>query len=174
MVYHMIYTTLFLLFPGQCLNFLIVIVWIFTSSLIKFSLACGLDVQSLTYTLLPLFRPTHWVGFIQRLELLGANSSALRNSKLLTAKDLLQLITDSGGSIVRESETSSLRKFHSVMDSGSLVSSSGSCQGASCSALWLPLDLALEDAMDGYQVNATSAIEIITGRARVEIFLKPM
>ncbi|KAG5236083.1 hypothetical protein OIU76_010903 [Salix suchowensis] len=107
--------------------------------------------------------PTHWVGFIQRLELLGANSSALRNSKLLTAKDLLQLITDSGGSIVRESETSSLRKFHSVMDSGSLVSSSGSCQGASCSALWLPLDLALEDAMDGYQVNATSAIEIITG-----------
>ncbi|CAI9778891.1 unnamed protein product [Fraxinus pennsylvanica] len=31
------------------------------------------------------------------------------------------------------------------------------------SALWLPLDLLLEDAMDGYQVNATSAIEIVAG-----------
>ncbi|XP_011010288.1 PREDICTED: mediator of RNA polymerase II transcription subunit 33A [Populus euphratica] len=109
--------------------------------------------------------PTHWIRFIQRLQLLGTNSSALRNSKILTAEDLLQLTTDSGSSIVssRESKTSSLQKFHSVMAFGSLVSSSGLCQGASHSALWLPLDLALEDAMDGYQVNATSAIEIITG-----------
>ncbi|CAK7332989.1 unnamed protein product [Dovyalis caffra] len=98
-------------------------------------LACGLDVQSLTYIRLPLFRPTHW------------------------------LTADSGSSILLngESKTSSLQKFHSVMAFGSLVSSSGLCQGASRSALWLPLDLALEDAMDGYQVNATSAIEIITG-----------
>ncbi|KAG6764833.1 hypothetical protein POTOM_032321 [Populus tomentosa] len=109
--------------------------------------------------------PTHWIRFIQRLQLLGTNSSALRNSKILTAEDLLQLTTDSGSNIVliRESKTRSLQKFHSVMASGSLVSSSGLYQGASQSALWLPLDLALEDAMDGYQVNATSAIEIITG-----------
>lgn len=109
--------------------------------------------------------PTHWISFIQRLQLLGTNSSALRNSKILTAEDLLQLTTDSGGNMVlsRESKTRSLQKFHSVMASGSLVSSSGLYQGASQSALWLPLDLALEDAMDGYQVNATSAIEIITG-----------
>ncbi|CDY18115.1 BnaA01g23760D [Brassica napus] len=31
---------------------------------------------------------------------------------------------------------------------------------------WLPLDLVFEDAMDGYQVNPTSAIEIITGLAK--------
>lgn len=112
--------------------------------------------------------PTHWIRFIQRLQLLGTNSSALRNSKILTAEDLLQLTTGSGSNIVlsRESKTSSLQKFHSVMAFGSLVSSSGLCQGASHSALWLPLDLALEDAMDGYQVNATSAIEIITGSVK--------
>lgn len=50
---------------------------------------------------------------------------------------------------------------------GSLSSSAGLCQGASRSALWLPLDLLLEDAMDGYQVNATCGIEIITGKFRV-------
>eukprot|EP00258_Populus_trichocarpa_P046287 XP_024462306.1 mediator of RNA polymerase II transcription subunit 33A isoform X1 [Populus trichocarpa] len=112
--------------------------------------------------------PTHWIRFFQRLQLLGTNSSALRNSKILTAEDLLQLTTGSGSNIVlsRESKTSSLQKFHSVMAFGSLVSSSGLCQGASHSALWLPLDLALEDAMDGYQVNATSAIEIITGSVK--------
>ncbi|KAJ6764152.1 hypothetical protein OIU74_023097 [Salix koriyanagi] len=109
--------------------------------------------------------PTHWIRIIQRLQLLGTHSSALRNSKILTAEDLLQLTTDSGSNIVysRESKTSSLQKLHSVMAFGSLLSSSGLCQGASRSALWLPLDLALEDVMDGYQVNATSAIEIITG-----------
>ena len=74
----------------------------------------------------------------------------------------------------RESKTSSLQNLHSVMAFGSLVSSHGLCQGASRSALWLPLDLALEDVMDGYQVNATSAIEIITGRARVEISFQPV
>ncbi|KAJ6725392.1 MEDIATOR OF RNA polymerase II TRANSCRIPTION SUBUNIT 33A [Salix purpurea] len=109
--------------------------------------------------------PTHWIRIIQRLQLLGTHSSALRNSKILTAEDLLQLTTDSGSNIVysRESKTSSMQKLHSVMAFGSLLSSSGLCQGASRSALWLPLDLALEDVMDGYQVNATSAIEIITG-----------
>ncbi|KAF2287842.1 hypothetical protein GH714_002935 [Hevea brasiliensis] len=107
--------------------------------------------------------PTHWVRFIQRLRLLGANSSALRNSKTLTSEDLLQLTSENHLVLTQESKTSSLQKFHAVMGLGSLVSSAGLCHGASRSAFWLPLDLALEDAMDGYQVNATSAIEIITG-----------
>lgn len=51
---------------------------------------------------------------------------------------------------------------------GSLASSAGLCHGASRSALWLPLDLVLEDAMDGYQVEATSAIERISGK---ELFI---
>ncbi|GMY27543.1 mediator of RNA polymerase II transcription subunit 33A [Fagus crenata] len=107
--------------------------------------------------------PTHWLDFIQRLRLLQANSSALRSSKTLTPEALLQLTSDARIVLSRECKTSSLQKFHAVMAFGSLSSSAGLCQGASRTALWLPLDLLLEDAMDGYQVNATSAIEIITG-----------
>lgn len=111
-------------------------------------------------------RPTHWVDFIQRLQLLEANSSALSNSKTLTPGSLQRLTSDNRRVLSRECKTSSLQKFHAVMTFGSLSSSAGLCQGASRSALWLPLDLLLEDAMDGYLVNATSAIEIITGKAR--------
>ncbi|KAB1214266.1 Mediator of RNA polymerase II transcription subunit 33A [Morella rubra] len=107
--------------------------------------------------------PTHWVDFIQRLRLLEANSSALSNSKTLTPGALQRLTSDNRRVLSRECKTSSLQKFHAVMTFGSLSSSAGLCQGASRSALWLPLDLLLEDAMDGYLVNATSAIEIITG-----------
>lgn len=49
---------------------------------------------------------------------------------------------------------------------GSLASSAGLCQGASHSALWLPLDFVLEDVMDGYQVDSTSAVERISGKGR--------
>ncbi|XP_038723741.1 mediator of RNA polymerase II transcription subunit 33A isoform X2 [Tripterygium wilfordii] len=107
--------------------------------------------------------PTHWAGFAQRLHLLGSKSSALRNSKILTPEDFLRLTLDTGVILPRECKTTSLEKFHAVMAFGSVASSAGLCHGASRSDLWLPLDLALEDAMDGYQVNATSAIEIITG-----------
>ncbi|KAK4855558.1 hypothetical protein QYF36_008483 [Acer negundo] len=107
--------------------------------------------------------PTHWLGFIQRIQLLGANSSALKNSKNLTPEDLMQLTSDARNVLSREHKTSSQQKFHAVIAFGSLASFAGLCHGASPSALWLPLDLLLEDAMDGYQVNATSAIEIITG-----------
>ncbi|OMO55076.1 hypothetical protein CCACVL1_27407 [Corchorus capsularis] len=107
--------------------------------------------------------PTHWVGFVESLRLLGANSAALKNSKILTSEALLELTSDSRIVLSRECKTSSLQKFHAVMAFGSLASSAGLCHGASRSDLWLPLDLALEDAMDGYLVNTTSAIEIITG-----------
>uniref|UniRef100_A0A2P2KKY6 Uncharacterized protein n=1 Tax=Rhizophora mucronata TaxID=61149 RepID=A0A2P2KKY6_RHIMU len=106
---------------------------------------------------------TDWEGFIERLRLLAANSSALKNSKILTAEDLLQLTLDSWIVLPRETKTSSLQKFHAIMAFRSLISSARQCYGVSGSALWLPLDLALEDAMDGYQVSATSAVEIITG-----------
>ncbi|GLT81473.1 hypothetical protein SLA2020_528570 [Shorea laevis] len=102
--------------------------------------------------------PTHWLVFIQRLQLLGPNSSTLKNSKTLTPEALLQLTSDTHIVLSQECKTSSFQKFHAVM-----ASSAGLCHGASRSALWLPLDLALEDAMDGYQVNTISAIEIISG-----------
>ncbi|GLU08810.1 hypothetical protein SLE2022_256980 [Rubroshorea leprosula] len=107
--------------------------------------------------------PTHWLVFIQRLQLLGPNSSTLKNSQTLTPEALLQLTSDTRIVLSQECKTSSFQKFHAVMAFGSLASSAGLCHGASRSALWLPLDLALEDAMDGYQVNTISAIEIISG-----------
>lgn len=109
-------------------------------------------------------RPAHWTSFIQQLQFLGSNSLALRNSNMLTPEALMQLASNRYFVLSREYKTSSLKKFHAVMASGSLVSSAGLCNGASCSALWLPLDLVLEDAMDGYQVDATSAVENITGK----------
>ncbi|KAJ0035432.1 hypothetical protein Pint_24923 [Pistacia integerrima] len=107
--------------------------------------------------------PTHWVGFTQRIQLLGANSSALRNSKILTSEALLQLVSDTRIVLSQECKTSSPKNFHAVITFGSLACSAGLCHGASRSALWLPLDLFLENVMDGYQVNPTSAIEVITG-----------
>ncbi|KAA8527547.1 hypothetical protein F0562_034738 [Nyssa sinensis] len=107
--------------------------------------------------------PTHWGSFVHRIQLLVANSSALRNSEVTTPEVLLQLISDTRKVLSGECITSSLQEFHAVIASGSLASSARLCRGASHSAFWLPLDLVLEDAMDGSQVNATSAIEIITG-----------
>ncbi|KAG5251978.1 mediator of RNA polymerase II transcription [Salix suchowensis] len=59
----------------------------------------------------------------------------------------------------RECKTISQHEFHAVMFSGSLKSSVGQCHGASQSAIWLPIDLFLEDTMDGSQVTSTSAVE---------------
>ncbi|KAL6971432.1 hypothetical protein U1Q18_031108 [Sarracenia purpurea var. burkii] len=107
--------------------------------------------------------PLHWGDFVRRIQLLVANSSAVRNSEITTAEALLQLASDTHKILSWECKTISCQDLREVMASGSLASSAGLCHGASRSALWLPLDLVLEDAMDGYQVNATSAVEIITG-----------
>ncbi|XAR57183.1 hypothetical protein NMG60_11025236 [Bertholletia excelsa] len=107
--------------------------------------------------------PTHWAHFVQRIELLVANSSALRNSKFITEEAFLELISDSCKLLSWQCKASSWQEFHEVMACGSLPSSAGLCHGASRSAIWLPLDLVLEDAMDGSQVNTASAVEIITG-----------
>ena len=47
--------------------------------------------------------------------------------------------------------------------SGSIISSSVQCHGATHSALWLSIDIFLEDTMDGSQVVATSATETVIG-----------
>lgn len=97
------------------------------------------------------------------MQLLGENSSALKNSKVLNSGDLLQLISNRRFGYSYDSKVTSSRKSNAVVDFGCLSSFAGLCHGASLSSLWLPLDLVFEDAMDGYQVNPTSAIEIITG-----------
>ncbi|KAF3457211.1 hypothetical protein FNV43_RR01868 [Rhamnella rubrinervis] len=108
--------------------------------------------------------PTHWASFIAQLRLLGENSSALRHSETLTPEALMQLTSHTHIVLPQcRTRTSSLPKFHAIMAFGSLASSASLCQGPDRSALWLPLDLLLEDAMDGYQVDAGSEIERITG-----------
>ncbi|RYR31055.1 hypothetical protein Ahy_B01g055835 isoform B [Arachis hypogaea] len=111
-------------------------------------------------------KPAHWFSFVQRLQLLAANSSALRNSGTLSPEAFLQLTSDKYMVLTRECKTSSQQKFHAVMGFEYLSSSASLCHGASHSAIWIPLDLVLEDAMDGYQVSTTSGIEIISGLVR--------
>ncbi|KAI9181059.1 hypothetical protein LWI28_010964 [Acer negundo] len=107
--------------------------------------------------------PLHWGAFIQRLRLLVVKSTALKNSKNITPEVLLQLTSDTRKLLNRKSKTVSQVEFHAVMASGSLISSADQCNGTSRSALWLPIDLFLEDAMDGTQVGANSAFETLTG-----------
>ncbi|CAL0301193.1 unnamed protein product [Lupinus luteus] len=108
--------------------------------------------------------PAHWLCFVQRLQLLGTNSLTLKKSRDLSPEALLQLTSDTSVVLSRECKTRSQQKFHTVMDFEYLSSSASLCHGATHSALWIPLDLVLEDAMDGYEASATSAIEIISGK----------
>lgn len=107
--------------------------------------------------------PAHWLSFVQRLQLLGTNSLALRKSKILSPETLLHLTSDACMVLSKECKTHSQQKFRKVMAFEYLSSSASLCHGASHSALWIPLDLVLEDTMDGYQVSATSAVEEISG-----------
>jgi hypothetical protein len=50
-----------------------------------------------------------------------------------------------------------------VIPASSHISYAGQSYESSWSSLWLPIDLILEDALDGGHVAAFSAIEIITG-----------
>ncbi|KAL3812720.1 hypothetical protein ACJIZ3_013988 [Penstemon smallii] len=103
----------------------------------------------------------HWEHFSDGTRLLVENSSALRNSKSITPEVLLQLVSDTHKITSQHFQANSLQELH--IKSRPLINSAGVCLGVSRSALWLPLDMMLEDAMDGSQVNATSAIEVITG-----------
>lgn len=116
-------------------------------------------------TIISFLRPTHWGGFLQRLRILAGNSAALRNVQNLSPDAFLQLTSDKRNVLTREGKTVSQKQFHAVLASGSLISSAGQSHGAGQSALWLPIDLFLEDAMDGSQVAAISAVETLTGRS---------
>ena len=91
------------------------------------------------------------------------NSLALRNSKNITADALLKLTSDANSVFSGESNRRPHQQFHAVKTSGSLISSSAQSHGARHSALWLPIDIFLEDTMDGSQVVATSATETLIG-----------
>ncbi|KAI3526782.1 hypothetical protein L1887_06045 [Cichorium endivia] len=107
--------------------------------------------------------PVHWGSFVYNLRLLAANSVSFRNSKDITPEALLQLTSNSHVLLSPQCKTISLQQFHAAMASGSLVSSIGPSHGASRSAIWLPIDLFLEDTMEGFVVATTSAAETLSG-----------
>ncbi|KAL8530710.1 hypothetical protein ACS0TY_007664 [Phlomoides rotata] len=106
--------------------------------------------------------PVHWECFIHHLRLLAAKSASLRNSKNISPEALLQLASATHQVLFRERKTKSQKQFHAIA-ARSPISSSGQSHATVHSALWLPIDLYLEDIMDGSQVNATSAVETLTG-----------
>ncbi|KAL7151345.1 hypothetical protein ABFS83_04G024700 [Erythranthe nasuta] len=106
--------------------------------------------------------PLQWECFIHHMRLLAENSASLRNSKNISPEALLQLTSDTRQVLSREGKTNSLQHFHAVT-ARSPISSAGQSHGSVCSALWLPIDLYLEDIMDGSQVRATSAAETLAG-----------
>lgn len=97
-----------------------------------------------------------------------SNSSTFRNLGNNIAETLLSLTQNIQAVVSHEFKTKSKVRAKEVISSGSLMSFAAQSYGDSWSALWLPIDLILEDALDGGQVAAFSAIEIITGI----IFLK--
>lgn len=113
-------------------------------------------------------RSTHWEDFTQCLQLLAANSSALRDTKVITPEELLQL-TSYTHMVSRECKLKSMKKFHDSVAIGPLASSAVLCSGASHSSLWLPLDLVFEDAVDSTEINGRSAIETITSKEYITL-----
>ncbi|XP_010921944.1 mediator of RNA polymerase II transcription subunit 33A isoform X1 [Elaeis guineensis] len=117
-----------------------------TSSLL--SLACG-------------NMPSHWGVFTQSLSLLATNSSALWNSTI-TVEAVQRLVLDNCNKFGRQCKLSRHQEFCTLISSGSLKYPGGYCHGFSHSALWIPIDLYLEDCID-LSVAATNAIEILSG-----------
>ncbi|KAH6818865.1 REF4-related 1 [Perilla frutescens var. frutescens] len=106
--------------------------------------------------------PVHWGCFIDNLRLLAAKSASLRNSKNISPEALLQLTAATRQVLSRECKTNSQKQLHAVT-TRSPMSSAGQCHVTVRSALWLPIDLYLEDSMDGLHVTATSSVETLAG-----------
>ncbi|KAF5452447.1 hypothetical protein F2P56_027443 [Juglans regia] len=112
------------------------------------------------------YMSAHWEGFTQRLLLLGANSSALRNTKVITPEELLKLTSNIQMASL-DCKLKSRRKFHDTLTMGPLASSASLCNEACRSALWLPLDFFLEDAVETTDLITRSTIESITVLVKV-------
>lgn len=80
----------------------------------------------------------------------------------MSPEKFLQLSLHSHWELGRASEPSQYQEFCSII-SGPHSSLGGLRHGASHSSLWIPLDIYLEDCVDG-SVAATNAIEIISGK----------
>ncbi|KAL3647904.1 hypothetical protein CASFOL_008872 [Castilleja foliolosa] len=97
----------------------------------------------------------HWNCLNQHLRLLTTKSASLRNSKNISPEVLLQLTSDTRKVLSRPCKMRIIGTTH--------IPSAGICNGTFRSALWLPIDLYLEDTVDASQVKSTSAVETLTG-----------
>ncbi|KAL1356344.1 hypothetical protein HN51_008348 [Arachis hypogaea] len=107
--------------------------------------------------------PNHWVAFVQQLQRLAANSLVLRNMKHVTPDSLLpfDLKSNKGFKLLSpECKTTRKLELNAVM-----AAAAGSVQSCNdtWSLLWLPIDLVLEDAMDGDNVAETSVVQVLSG-----------
>ncbi|MED6130486.1 hypothetical protein PIB30_000986, partial [Stylosanthes scabra] len=101
----------------------------------------------------------------QQNRMLVSNSSVLRSSAHITPEALSLLMENIHEGISHETKTTS--KANIFMASGSQICFSGQYFGDSCSLQWLPIDLILEDALDGANISAFSAVRIVTGLVKV-------
>ncbi|XP_039793952.1 mediator of RNA polymerase II transcription subunit 33A-like [Panicum virgatum] len=103
---------------------------------------------------------SHWGAFTNRLHLLATNSSTLQNSAI-SLEPFQQLILGDSN-VYGEAKHNMHKRFHPIVASNPLSSPYGRCLGASYSALWIPIDMYLEDCLDG-SIAATNSIEILSG-----------
>ncbi|KAF0933181.1 hypothetical protein E2562_016130 [Oryza meyeriana var. granulata] len=105
-------------------------------------------------------KQTQWAAFTNRLQLLITKSSTLQTSTI--ALEAFQQLNLDVCNIFREHKHWLRRKFHPIVASNPLSSPNGRCLGASYSALWIPIDMYLEDCLDA-SIAATNSIEILSG-----------
>ncbi|MED6164133.1 hypothetical protein PIB30_086775, partial [Stylosanthes scabra] len=110
--------------------------------------------------------PNHWAAFVQQLQRLAANSLVLRNMKHVTPESLLpsDLKSNKGFKLLSpEWKTTCKLELNAVM-----AAAGGSVQSCNdtWSLLWLPIDLILEDAMDGDNVAETSFVLVLSGMVK--------
>ncbi|XP_040381743.1 mediator of RNA polymerase II transcription subunit 33A isoform X2 [Oryza brachyantha] len=105
-------------------------------------------------------KQSQWSAFANRLQLIITKSSTLRTSTI-ALKSFQQLHLDVYN-IFRGNKHWLHRKLHPIVASNPLSSPNGRCLGASYSALWIPIDMYLEDCLDG-SIAATNSIEILSG-----------
>jgi hypothetical protein len=116
------------------------------------------------------FRQSHWVAFTNRLRLLATNSSTIQNSaiSLEPFQQLLQGDSNVYGGIKHNMS----KRIHPLMFAGPLSSPNGRCIGASYSSLWIPVDMYLEDCLNG-SIAATNSIETLSGNVIYQYRLIP-
>ncbi|OUZ99643.1 hypothetical protein BVC80_9061g76 [Macleaya cordata] len=105
--------------------------------------------------------PEKFNGLLQRLQFMEANK--LVSSNLKSASQLLVRLSANIQRVLGfQNQVNKRQLIGALIDIGSCSSTSCSNFGAHRAACWVPFDIYMETAMDGKQLPATSAIDILT------------